>query len=80
LLESAELSAQPETILNAIQMSVLAPAWLQDQRVLVWEGADGVIQCTSRNPTNLYFWLMLKMGGQLPYRQTKVKKPTNIFS
>lgn len=50
LLDNSELPAQPETILNAIQMSGLASAWFQDQRVLVWEGADGVIQCASRNP------------------------------
>lgn len=50
LFGNSELPAQPETILNAIQMSGLAPAWFQDQRVLVWEGADGVIQCASRNP------------------------------
>ena len=50
LLGNNELPAQPEAILNAIQMSGLAPAWFQDQRVLVWEGADGIIQCASRNP------------------------------
>ncbi|MDP2830343.1 MAG: ATPase, T2SS/T4P/T4SS family [Sulfuricellaceae bacterium] len=50
LLDNRELPAQPEMILNAIRMSGLAPAWFQDQRVLVWEGADGIIRCASRNP------------------------------
>lgn len=50
LLGSSELPAQPESILNAIQLSGLSPAWFQDQRVLVWEEADGIIQCASRNP------------------------------
>jgi len=50
LLDTRELPAQPETILNAIQMSGLAPAWFQDQRVLVWEETDGIIHCASRNP------------------------------
>ncbi len=50
LLDSSELPTQQETILNAIQTSGLAPAWFQDQHVLVWEGLDGVIHCASRNP------------------------------
>lgn len=50
LLGNTELPGQPETVLGAIQLSGLAPAWFQDQRVLVWEGSDGVIQCASRNP------------------------------
>lgn len=50
LLDNSELPTQPEMILNAIQVSGLSPAWFQDQRVLVWEGVDGVIQSASRNP------------------------------
>jgi len=52
LLGSNELPAQPEMILDAIQLSGLPSAWFQDQRVLVWEGGDGIIQCASRNPIN----------------------------
>lgn len=52
LLGSDELPAQPEMILDAIQLSGLPSAWFQDQRVLVWEGGDGIIQCASRNPIN----------------------------
>ena len=50
LLINSELPTQPEAVLSAIKMSGLAPAWFQDQRALVWEMADGVIQCASRNP------------------------------
>lgn len=50
LLGSADLPSQPEAILNVIQMSGLSSAWFQDQRVLVWEGVDGIIHCVSRNP------------------------------
>lgn len=50
LLGSSELPVQPEIILNAIQLSGLSPGWFQDQRVLVWEEADGIIRCASRNP------------------------------
>lgn len=50
LFGNSELPVHPDAVLNAIQMSGLSPAWFQDQRVLVWEGADGVIQCASRNP------------------------------
>jgi len=49
-LSSNEFPVQPETILNAIQVSGLSPSWFQDQRALVWEGTDGVIHCASRNP------------------------------
>jgi len=52
LFASSELPPQAEVILNAIQLSGLSPAWFQDQRVLVWEGTDGIIQCASRNPIN----------------------------
>ncbi len=52
LLDSSELPSLPETILNAIHLSGLAPAWFQDQHVLVWENADGIIHCASRNPIN----------------------------
>jgi general secretion pathway protein E len=50
LFDNNELPAQPEAILNTIQLSGLPSAWFQDQRVLVWEAADGVVQCVSRNP------------------------------
>ena len=50
---SSELPSQPETILNAIRLSGLSPAWFQDQHVLVWEETDGIIHCASRNPYQL---------------------------
>ncbi len=50
LFSNSELPVQPEAILKAIEMSGLSSAWFQDQRVLVWEGADGMVHCASRNP------------------------------
>lgn len=50
LYSNSELPAQAEAILGAIQLSGLASAWFQDQRVLVWEGGESLIQCASRNP------------------------------
>ena len=50
LFASDQLPRQADEILAAIQSSKLSADWFVDQRVLVWEGADGVIQCASRNP------------------------------
>ncbi len=68
LLDRNELTAQPETILNAIQLSGLSPAWFQDQHVLVWENADGIIHCASRNPisSNLQETLSAAYPSLLP--------------
>ena len=41
-----------EAIQAAIATSELAEGWFHDQRALVWEAAEGVIQCASRNPTD----------------------------
>ncbi len=49
-LGNTEFPSETETILSAINLSGLAPAWFQDQRVLVWERPDATIQCASRNP------------------------------
>jgi len=50
LLGNIELPDQADGILSAIQLSGLSSAWFQDQRVLVWAGADAIINCASRNP------------------------------
>src|SRR5674476_394418 len=50
LLGADELPTQTETTTNAIELSGLPAAWFQDQRALIWESADGSIQCASRNP------------------------------
>ncbi len=41
------------SIAAAVQRSGLSPNWFQDQRVVIWEGADGDIQCAGRNPTEI---------------------------
>jgi len=50
LFASDQLPMQAGDIVAAIQSSKLSADWFVDQRVLVWEGADGAIQCASRNP------------------------------
>ena len=50
LVDRNELPEQPEAILTAMRLSGLSPAWFQDQGALVWEGANGVMRCASRNP------------------------------
>lgn len=52
LLSNSELPAQADSILNAIALSGLTHAWFQDQLALVWEEADDIICCASRNPIN----------------------------
>ena len=50
LLGSDELPTRPDACLSAMETSGLAAAWFQDQHALIWESADGIIQCASRNP------------------------------
>jgi general secretion pathway protein E len=50
LFPSNQLPAQSSDIQSAIQASRLSADWFVDQRVLVWENAEGTIQCASRNP------------------------------
>jgi len=50
LLGNSELPDQADGILSAIELSGLSSGWFQDQRVLVWEGVDAIINCASRNP------------------------------
>lgn len=45
-----QLPIQADGMLTAIQSSKLSSDWFVDQRLLVWEGADGIIHCASRNP------------------------------
>jgi general secretion pathway protein E len=45
-----ELPEHADVILQAISRSGLAQAWFQDQKALVWEDADGVMHCATRNP------------------------------
>ncbi len=49
-VQGAELQAASATLTQTMQASGLAPAWFQEQRVLVWEREDGSIACVSRNP------------------------------
>ena len=54
LLSTDELPAHAAPIVSAIQLSGYSPDWFADQQVVVWEGADGVIHCASRNPIDSY--------------------------
>ena len=50
LMGAGDLPVDADAIHSAVQASGLSQAWFQDQRVLVWFGADGLVQCASRNP------------------------------
>jgi general secretion pathway protein E len=50
LIAANELPARPEATASALILSGLSAAWFQDHRALIWEAADGSIQCASRNP------------------------------
>ncbi|MDO8890544.1 MAG: GspE/PulE family protein [Sulfurimicrobium sp.] len=64
LLAVDQLPSLPGEILGAIQLSGLSPEWFADQQLVIWEGADGVIHCASRNPidSNLQETLAIAMG------------------
>ena len=49
-----EMPDQAADYLNAIQLSRLSKDWFHDQQTLIWEGADGVIHCASKNPAGSY--------------------------
>jgi general secretion pathway protein E len=50
LIDADQLPARPEATATAQAISGLSAAWFQDHRSLIWEAADGSIQCASRNP------------------------------
>ena len=54
LMSTDDLPSHPAPIISAIQLSGYSPDWFADQQVVVWEGADGVIHCASRNPIDSY--------------------------
>ena len=54
LLSTEELPSHAAPIVSAIQLSGYSPDWFADQQVVVWEGADGVIHCASRNPIDSF--------------------------
>jgi len=54
LLAVDQLPSSSAEILNTIQISGLSAEWFADQQLVIWEGAEGVIHCASRNPINSY--------------------------
>ena len=50
LFAPEQLPMQAGDMLAAIQGSKLPADWFVDQRLLIWEGANGDIHCASRNP------------------------------
>ena len=66
LLGVNDLPTRSEAITTAIELSGLSAAWFQDHRTLIWELADGSIQCASRNPidSNLQETLAAAFSGR----------------
>ena len=52
LFAPSQFPVRADEMLATMQSGKLSADWFVDQRVLVWEGADGAIQCASRNPIN----------------------------
>lgn len=54
LLDEEDITARHADILRTIEQTGISPAWFAEQGLIVWEGADGIIHCASRNPTNSF--------------------------
>jgi len=54
LLDEENISVRGPDILRTIEQTGISPAWFAEQGLIVWEGADGVIHCASRNPANSF--------------------------
>lgn len=54
LITRQELPEHPADFLNAITISRLTKDWFIDQQAIIWEGADGIVHCASKNPTGSY--------------------------
>lgn len=67
LLGAEELPPHAKDIANAIEESGIPSDWFIDQRVAVWEGVDGTIHCTARDPleSHLHESLMAAFAPRL---------------
>jgi len=54
LLDEEDLTVRKEDILRTVEQTGIPLAWLAEHGLKVWEGADGVIHCASRNPANSF--------------------------
>lgn len=54
LLAQAEITSRAADILRTIRLLAIDKAWFADQGLLVYESADGVIHCASRNPLDSF--------------------------
>jgi general secretion pathway protein E len=54
LLGEDDLDLRSDDVLRTIEQTGISPAWFAEHSLIIWEGADGVIHCASRNPTNSF--------------------------
>ena len=66
LLGEEALPARAADYRNAIEQTGLSVTWFADNGVLLWEGAEGVFHCASRNPidTNLQELVAVALPGR----------------
>ncbi|MBV8658157.1 MAG: Flp pilus assembly complex ATPase component TadA [Burkholderiales bacterium] len=48
------LPTRAEDYRRAMALTGLSPAWFAEQGAILWEGADGVLHCASRNPIDAF--------------------------
>jgi general secretion pathway protein E len=74
LLAGDQLPTRPEEVASGILACGLPAEWFHDQQVAVWEDAEGVIHCASRNPISSYLQETLAMAlGERPHAWHFVK-------
>lgn len=64
LLGEDDITARSADILRTIEQTGIAPGWFAEHGLIVFEGADGVIHCASRNPTSSF--LQETMAAAVP--------------
>lgn len=54
LMDEALLPTSADIVEQAARLAHLSVDWLLEQEVIIWESADGVIECASPNPLNSF--------------------------
>jgi len=54
VMDEEALPARAEDYRRAMALTGLSPAWFAEQGAVLWEGADGVLHCGSRNPIDAF--------------------------
>ncbi|WP_025917391.1 GspE/PulE family protein [Herminiimonas sp. CN] len=62
LLNEEDIKLQNANILRTIEQAGISPGWFSEHGLIIWESADGVIQCAARNPTSSFLQETMAMA------------------